>query len=161
MAQATMSPGRRTWLRRLMRAVNVPMRLALALPFETPLSKRLMLLTLTGRKTGRVYRQPVSYVPDGDTLLTPAGGRWKWNLLPGEPTRVRLRGRDVVGRPEFVRDPAEIDRLLRQMQAVNPRIPSFAPVTGADGRIDRNRVEAAAQHGFCIIRWHVEPTPAA
>jgi hypothetical protein len=67
-----------------MRVVNVPMRRLLRLPFRTPLSRRLMLLTFTGRKTGRVYRQPVSYAPDGDTLLTPAGGRWKLNLREGE-----------------------------------------------------------------------------
>jgi hypothetical protein len=34
---------------RLMRLVNLPMRRILALPFSTPLSKRLMLLYLTGR----------------------------------------------------------------------------------------------------------------
>ena len=65
---------------RLMRLVNPPMRRVLALPFSTPLSKRLMLLYLTGRRSGRSYRQPVSYVRDGDSLLTPGGGNWKLNL---------------------------------------------------------------------------------
>jgi hypothetical protein len=39
-----------------------------------------MLLSLRGRKCGKMYRQPVSFVRDGDTLLTPGGGRWKLNL---------------------------------------------------------------------------------
>ena len=68
------------------------MRLLLRLPFRTPLNAKLMLLSFTGRKTGRAYLQPVSYVPDGDTLLTPAGGKWKLNLNEGEPIRVWLRG---------------------------------------------------------------------
>jgi hypothetical protein len=55
---------------RFMRVINLPMRQLLRLPFQTPLSRRLMLLSFTGRRTGRQYRQPVSYVPDGDTLLT-------------------------------------------------------------------------------------------
>jgi len=54
-----------------MRMVNVPMRRILRLPFRTPLSKNLMLLYLTGRRTGKAYRQPVSYVRYGDSLLTP------------------------------------------------------------------------------------------
>jgi hypothetical protein len=36
-----------------MRVVNV-----LGLPVATPLGKRLMLVFLTGRKTGKQYRQP-------------------------------------------------------------------------------------------------------
>jgi hypothetical protein len=46
----------------------------LGLLFPTPKSKRLMLVHHTGRVTGKHYRQPVSYVRDGDILLTPGGG---------------------------------------------------------------------------------------
>jgi hypothetical protein len=83
MNQPPMRPRRRARRARLMRVVNVPMRRLLRLPFRTPLNRRLILLTFTGRKTGRMYRQPVSYVPDGDTLLTPAGGRWKLTCVRG------------------------------------------------------------------------------
>jgi deazaflavin-dependent oxidoreductase (nitroreductase family) len=137
-----------------MRLLNVPMRLLLSLPFPTPLSGALMLLHLTGRRTGKAYRQPVSYVPDGDTLLTPGGGRWTLNLREGVPVRVHLRGRSVRLRPEFVRDADEVERLLRRMAAVNPRIASFVPLAGADGGFDRPKVQTAVAHGFAIIRWH-------
>ncbi|HEX6492808.1 MAG TPA: nitroreductase/quinone reductase family protein, partial [Candidatus Dormibacteraeota bacterium] len=110
-------PARRPLRRRLqaraMRVVNVPMRRVLALPFRTPLSDRLMLVHLTGRRTGRHYRQPLSYVRQGDTLLTPGGGVWKRNLVPGTPVRVRLAGREVLARPELVGDVTEVARLLR------------------------------------------------
>ena len=96
----------------MMRIINVPMRRILALPFSTPLSKRLMLLYLTGRRSGRSYRQPVSYVKDGDLLLTPGGGNWKLNLEPGRPERIRLGGRDVPARPDL------IDSALMTMTAV-------------------------------------------
>jgi deazaflavin-dependent oxidoreductase (nitroreductase family) len=142
-----------------MRVVNVPMRRLLGLPFPTPLSRRLMLLTFTGRRTGRVYHQPVSYVPDGDTLLTPAGGRWKLNLREGQPVRVRLRGRKVVARPQFVRDVDQVDRLLRWMMTVNPRAASFIPWMGRDGQIDRGKLQAAVDYGFAIIRWHLDQAP--
>jgi hypothetical protein len=143
-----------------MRVVNVPMRLALRLPFPTPLNRRLMLLSFTGRQTGRAYLQPVSYVPQGDTLLTPAGGRWKLNLRDDQPIHLRLRGRDVIARPEFVRDVDEVERLLGIMIEVNPRIASFAPVIGPDGHIDPDKVRAAVGHGFAVIRWHLDRAPS-
>src|SRR6266536_1336677 len=80
---------------RVFRVVNVPMRAVLGLPFATPPSRRLMLVFLTGRRTGKSYRQPVSYVRDGTVLLTPGGGKWKLNLTDGRPERIRLRRRDV------------------------------------------------------------------
>src|SRR4029453_12936015 len=83
---------------RMMRRVNKVMRPVLGLPFPTTLSTRLMLLTHTRRPPGRRYRQPVSYVRDGDVLLTPGGGSWTRNLRDGEPVTIRLRGRDVSAR---------------------------------------------------------------
>ena len=74
----------------------------------------------------------------------------------GECVHIRLHGRDVLARPELIRDVGEVDRLLRRMHAINPRITSFAPVTGQDGRIDRARVEAAMSFGFAIVRWHFD-----
>ncbi len=146
---------------RLFRVINVPMRVILGLPIATPLSGRLMLLFLTGRKTGKTYRQPVSYVRDGATLLTPGGGRWKLNLQEGRPERIRLRGRDVRARPELVSDPAEVERLLGVMMAGNPRIARFVGIPrGPDGRLDPARLGAALRYGFRIVRWRLDE-PAA
>jgi deazaflavin-dependent oxidoreductase (nitroreductase family) len=142
---------------RRMKRVNVPMRFVLGLPFPTPLSNQLMLLHITGRKTGRAYRQPVSYVRDGDELLTPGGGKWKLNLRAGEPVTIRLRGRDVSAFPELVRDPSDVDRLLRHMAGRNKRLTSFVPFIGRDGVIDRAKMQTALDHGFCVVRWRLGP----
>jgi deazaflavin-dependent oxidoreductase (nitroreductase family) len=114
-----------------------------------------MLVSLTGRKTGKHYEQPVSYVPDGDTLLTPGGGKWKLNLREDDLVRIRRRGRVVLAKPELINDAAEVERLLRLMMAVNPRVTAFVPVLGADGQIDHSKVETAVGYGFRIIRWHL------
>jgi deazaflavin-dependent oxidoreductase (nitroreductase family) len=140
-----------------MKRINVPMRLVLGLPFNTPLGGRLMLLRHTGRRTGRTYRQPISYVPDGDTLLTPGGGRWKLNLREGEPVTLHLRGRDITATPEFIPEAAEVERLLRHMIARNPRMTAFVPFVGRDGTIEPAQLENALSHGFCIVRWHLDP----
>jgi hypothetical protein len=66
-------------------------------------------------------------VREQDTLLTPGGGRWKLNLVQGQPTQARLGGCDASLRPELVRDPLEVDRLLAVMSAKNPMVGRFVP----------------------------------
>jgi hypothetical protein len=139
------------------RAINVPMRALLGLPFPTPLGKRLMLVHIVGRKSGKHYRQPVSYVRDGDVLLTPGGGRWARNLRDGELVSARLRGRDVTVRPDLVGDADEVERLLGVMTAQNPALERFVRIPkAADGRLDRAKLTAALKHGFRIVRWRID-----
>jgi hypothetical protein len=116
-----------------------------------------MLISYKGRKTGRVYRQPVSFVRDTDVLLTPGGGKWKLNLANGEPITIRLNGRDFTARPELVRDPNEVERLLAFMAAKNPSVRRFVAIpSDCEGHLDPTSLNAAIQHGFCIVRWHVK-----
>src|SRR5580704_13576579 len=141
---------------RIMRAVNVPMRAVLSLPFATPINANLMLIFYTGRKSGKAYRQPVSYVRDGDVLLTPGGGRWTLNLAGQRPVRIRLRGRYRPARAELVTDPAEVERLLGVIGAKNPRATRFVPIPRQpDGRLEPEALDAALRHGFCIVRWRL------
>lgn len=144
---------------RIMRTVNVPIRTVLGLPFPTPLGGNLMLISYTGRRTGKAYRQPVSYARDGDTLLTPGGGRWTLNLGDGKPVRIRLRGRDITATPELVTEPAELERLMDVIVRENPRAARFVPIPRLpDGHLDPGALTAALDHGFCIVRWHL-PAP--
>ena len=141
---------------RVMRVLNVLMRVLLHFPFQTPLSGRLMLVSFNGRKTGKAYLQPVSYVQQGNMLLTPGGGKWKWNLQGGQPVRIWLRGYDVLARPELVKDYDEIERLLGVMAAANPSVYAFAGIPkGPDGRLDRRHLETAVSYGFRIVRWQL------
>ena len=138
---------------RAMRLINVPMRRVLALPFPTPLGRRLMVVTLTGHKTGRIYNQPVSYVKDGDTWLTPGGGVWTRNLREDTAVPARMNGKKVELRPELIRDPDQVEALLQTMAKSNPRITSFVPFFDQDG-IDRTKLENALAYGFRVVRWH-------
>jgi F420H(2)-dependent quinone reductase len=143
---------------RAFRIINVPMRAVLGLPVATPLGGSLMLAFIRGRKTGKLYRQPISYVRDGDTLLTPGGGKWKLNLRPEMPVRIRLRGQDMMAAPELVSDPAEIDKLLMTITEANPRAAAFIGVPrDADGHFDRDGLDNAVRYGFRIVRWHPVP----
>src|SRR5207253_3642292 len=79
-------------LQRAMRYFNPVARFLLATPLHSLMSDRLMLLRFTGRKTGRSYTTPVSYVRVGDSLLVPGGGAWWRNLEGTSQTQVCLRG---------------------------------------------------------------------
>jgi deazaflavin-dependent oxidoreductase (nitroreductase family) len=136
-----------------MRMVNRFTRPLLSVPFRTPLSKRLMLIELTGRKSGRVYKQPVSYVRDGNTLLTPGGGNWKLNLTENKPVRLHLNGKWVAAEPELVRDPQTVTELLQRMHAASPGAARWIPVLNADGSVDQGKLGPALAHGFLIVRW--------
>ena len=155
MPDSATPPLSRRMQARFFRVVNVPMRLVLGLPVATPLGRNLMLAFIVGRKTGRLYRQPVSYVRDGDALLTPGGGKWKLNLVTGTPVRLRLRGRDISATPELVSDVGEVGSLLQTMAAGNPAAARFVGIQrGPDGSFERGGVERAVQYGFRIVRWH-------
>jgi hypothetical protein len=154
-------PSRRPLGRRLqasvMRIANVPMRIVLGLPVATPLGKRLMLAFIVGRKTGKTYHQPVSYVRDGQTLVTPGGGKWKLNLQNGQPVRLRVRGQDISARPELVGDIDEVDRLLSVILKANPSAGSFVRMPrNPDGTFDRAGLQTALDYGFRIVRWHLD-----
>ena len=161
MATTGRRPAGRRMQARVMAAANVPMRALLGLPIATPAGGRLMLAFIVGRKTGRIYRQPLSYVRDGATLLTPGGGNWKLNLGDGKPVRLRIRGRDRYARPELVRDAESVERLLGVIAAHNPMAGRFVAVPkGPDGRLDPQRLALAIKHGFAVVRWHLQDSPA-
>jgi deazaflavin-dependent oxidoreductase (nitroreductase family) len=63
-------------------------------PLHGLLSNGYMLITVTGRKTGRAYTTPVNYGRAGDTLtcLSKRDRTWWRNLRNGTPVTVLLRG---------------------------------------------------------------------
>jgi hypothetical protein len=61
-------------------------------------------MSVTGRRSGRVYTFPVGYEQEGDrvtiTVGWPERKRWWRNLRGGAPVRIRLRGRERSGHAE-------------------------------------------------------------
>ena len=63
-----------------------------------------MLITVTGRKTGKKYTTPVGFYRDGDSLwiISSRDRTWWRNLQGGAQVELRLRGRDVTGFAEAI-----------------------------------------------------------
>ena len=105
----------------------------------------MMSISFRGRTTERAYPQPVSYVHDGDTLLTPAGGKWKLNhRRSADPTVVH--GPQDLGATR-VRSGCRRGRTAPPlMTTCNPRTTSFVPVINPDGHLDQSKVETALSY---------------
>lgn len=108
------------------RLQNPLMKWLLVSPFHGVVSRMYLLLTFTGRKSGKVYTTPVQYAQQGDTLLiiTSAGYVWWRNLKGGADVRVRLRGQDITGRGDVSQD----------AQAISDAVAAIYPQLGADRR---------------------------
>jgi hypothetical protein len=138
---------------RIFRLLNPVMRFMLRRPLR-PLREKLLLLSFSGRKSGKSFTVPLSYYEEQDgNLLVPGGGAWKWNLAGGRPVQVMLRGEDRQAKPEMIREPSEVARLLPAMMAANPRVGSFVGVPlGPDGKPDRQMLDHVMHDGFMLIR---------
>jgi deazaflavin-dependent oxidoreductase (nitroreductase family) len=62
----------------------------------------MMLVTVTGRKSGRGHTTPVNYVREGNqlTVVSRRDRTWWRNVAGGAPVTVRLSGKEVAGRAE-------------------------------------------------------------
>jgi deazaflavin-dependent oxidoreductase (nitroreductase family) len=76
----------------------------------------LLLITVTGRKTGHLISTPVNYVKDGDTLLitSKADRTWWKNLRGGAPVTLLMNGKTYQAHATVIEDPLALEpELLR------------------------------------------------
>ena len=86
-------------------------------------SESLMVITTTGRKTGRRHSTPISYLRDGEAIfaINPRGrSNWYKNVLANPAVTLNIRGRDIQARGERVTDEAEIVRIFEQYRTMQP-----------------------------------------
>jgi deazaflavin-dependent oxidoreductase (nitroreductase family) len=82
----------------MLNIVNPVMKAILRSPLHGLVSSGMMLLSFTGRKSGKQFTTPVSYVYQGDDLLVISLEERKWwrNMQGGAPVKLRLQGEDVA-----------------------------------------------------------------
>jgi hypothetical protein len=83
-------------------------------PFHGMLSNGMMLVIVTGRKTGKAYTLPVEYVQENDSLwvMSKRNRRW-WRNLEGEATiGLVLRRKSIKGIGRLHTDPVLVKSRL-------------------------------------------------
>ncbi len=84
--------------------LNKSMKFVLQSPLHGIISKNLLLITFTGRKSGKTYTTPVSYTRHNGQVHIFSHANWWKNLRGGAPVTLRLRGQDVQGTADVVAD---------------------------------------------------------
>lgn len=113
----TQETTRRTPPEWLFKFSNPILKTILNSPLHAPLSNALMLITVTGRKTGRPYTFPVGYQRDGERLMVFTVHGWWRNLGEGAPVTLRLQGRTVRGIARPTRSVEDIRRFVETFSA--------------------------------------------
>ena len=107
----------------LLKAQNPFMKWLLRSPFHIVVSRMYLLISFTGRKSGRTYATPVQYSQQGEMLyiITSEGYTWWKNLRGGAEVLVHLRGKTYPGHAESSTDPQIMSALLPKLY---PRLSS-------------------------------------
>ena len=143
---------------RMQGKVDALMRMLLRSRLHRLLSGKLLVITVTGRKTGRVYENPVGYAESDGALLIGTAASWRRNLRPGEPVRITWRGRDRLADWEVISGEREIAEPYRVILAQNPTHGRFAGIDlDADGSVNREQLRAARKRGTVVVRLRPRP----
>lgn len=139
------------------KVLNPTFKAILRSPLHRLLSQRLLVLTFTGRTSGRRYSIPVGYTQVDNTLLIATQSRWWKNLRDNARVQVRLRGHTRTGTTEAITDE---QGLWESFSVMLPGSPQLGEIIGirlaADGRPDRADVADAHARGYVVIRVRLD-----
>lgn len=114
-------------------------------PLHGILSQSFMLISVTGRKSGRMISTPVNYVRDGKTLWVTSQRDRKWwrNLRGGAPIDVLVAGKEWRAHGEAIADEKAVAENLAAYFRIAPQFAKYFHValdsTGVPARADCER----------------------
>lgn len=99
-------------------------------PFHGMISKGTMLVSVTGRKSGRTISTPTNYLRDGNTLCVISWRNRKWwrNLRGGAPVRVLLAGKGVEGCGQVIEEQKAVARSLFDYYQKAPKLAKYVGI---------------------------------
>ena len=138
---------------RLIKIGNPMVKAILRSPLHGLFSKSTMLLTYTGRKSGKIFTTPVGYVQEGDTLrmISSRGHVWWRNLVGGAAVNMRLRGQDKSGWGEAIEGPEEVTSNLKSLLQKTPKYARYLKVRlSSDNQPDEKDLALAVQNWVVV-----------
>lgn len=147
MAANTTSNKRRDWEWTPPKAMNTVMSTILRTPLlHRALSGMMLLITFTGRKSGKTYTTPVGYHQDGNTviILTKRFRKWWRNFEEPAPVTLRLRGQDVTGEAVSLTDTEAMLPYMVKMIEAAPRQADIFEVEIDNGKVNLESARALA-----------------
>jgi deazaflavin-dependent oxidoreductase (nitroreductase family) len=99
-------------------------------PFQGMVSKGVMLVTVTGCKSGKSISTPTNYLRDGNTLWVISWRDRKWwrNLRGGAKVRVLLAGQSVEGRGWVIEEENAVAESLFEYYQKSPQYAKYVGI---------------------------------
>lgn len=135
--------------------VNRSMKLILRSPMHALVSKTVLLITFTGRKSGRTYTTPVSYSQNGGQVTIFTHANWWKNLRGDAPVSVRIQGQEFQGLPEPVVEDKQA--VAAGLAAHLRKVPSDARYYGVTFDAQNNpKTEEVAQAAKSVVMIRIQ-----
>lgn len=141
--------------------VNKAMKFVLRSLAHSLISKTILVISFTGRRSGKTYSTPVSYSQQGDEVFIFTHAAWWKNLAGGKPVSLRLRGRERRGLAQVVVEdkPAIACRLGEHLRKVPTDAPYYGVTFDKDGNPRPDELERGAQT-VVMVNVHLMELPA-
>jgi deazaflavin-dependent oxidoreductase (nitroreductase family) len=132
--------------------INRTMKFVLRSPLHGIVDKQILLITFTGRKSGKTYTTPVSYSQSGDQVVIFTHADWWKNLRNDAPVSLRLRGQELQGLAEPIAEDkqAVAAGLAEHLRKVRSDAKYYAVTFDEQGNPGSEAVERAAQSAVMI-----------
>jgi hypothetical protein len=96
------------------RTLNPIVRFLVRTPLAGPLREQMMVVSFTGRKTGRRFSIPLSAHRIDNDLYAITSAGWKYNFRDGADAEVLHKGKTTAMRGELISDPAVVADLCKR-----------------------------------------------
>jgi len=138
----------------LFAVINPVMRTLLRSPVHGVLSGSLMLITFTGRNSGRKFTTPVRYLITDGTVrcFTAKENQWWRNLKTPAKVELRIGGETSGYRAQAVyEDPEKVAKWLKHYLSVYPQDAAYHDIRlNKDGSLVAEDFERAVQHAVVV-----------
>jgi hypothetical protein len=134
--------------------INPVMRFLLRSPAHGALSDSLMLITFTGRKSGKQFTTPVRYIQTGDTVrcFTAAESQWWRNMRSGARVSLLIKGQRGDYQAQAIFDnPADIKKQLLSYLGLFPQDAAYHDIRlNKDSSLNEQDLEQAACNAIVV-----------
>ena len=152
-------------MRKVMTRLSNPlMKMILRSPLHGWVSNNVMLITVAGRKSGKLYTTTVFYQRQGDSLsiISMRSDTWWRNLRGGAPVTLSLQGRDVKAQGIVIEDEQSVAASLIPYLQQAPRSAKFVGLTpDSSGQFRREDVVKVAHSRVMVqVKLGESPNPS-
>lgn len=110
-----------------------------------PAAEYIMVITTTGRKSGKSFTIPIGYLRDGDSILalnSGGGSNWYKNVQVNPEVTLEIKGQTITARGEMVTDPAErakVFELYKRERGANFERLFGVPISASENELIKAR----------------------